>query len=55
MDFNAWLNELNAESKRRGYAGADEFWQGTGADCWRPSYDDGMTPVDALADDASYL
>ena len=51
MDFDTWLNELNAEAARRDYAGANQFWQGTGADCWRDSFDDGMTPAEALAED----
>jgi hypothetical protein len=54
MTFEQWLEELNAEAARRGYAGADRFWQGTGDDCWRDYYDVGITPADALTEDESY-
>ena len=52
-DFGSWLSGLNAEAARRGYAGADRFWQGTGADCWRDSFAEHMTPAVALTEDES--
>lgn len=49
--FFAWLAELNTAAARLGFG--DGLTETTGADCWRPYFDDGLTPSDALAADAA--
>lgn len=49
-DFDTWLAELNHEAKRRGYPGAPLSMQ-CGSECWRVSFEDGMTPAEALDED----
>lgn len=52
MEFEEWLEQLDVAAKQRGYAG-DSFSQGTGADCWRASFEAGLSPADALTEDES--
>lgn len=49
--FFAWLAELNTAAERAGFGAS--LTETTGADCWRPYFDDGLTPSDALAADAA--
>ena len=52
-EFHAWLKLLDAEAHRRGHDTAS-LSQDTGIDCWRPYFDDGQSPEEALTEDASY-
>ena len=54
MTFPEWLLALNAAAVKRGYTGGERFFQGTGEDCWRESYDTGMSPEEALIEDETY-
>lgn len=50
-DFFTWLAELNHIAEASGFGRG--LTESTGADCWRPFFDDGLTPADALARDAA--
>ena len=49
--FQEWLAELRLISKtvQQYFYDGDE-----GDDCWRDSFDDGLTPMEALLEDASH-
>lgn len=50
MTFEAWLAELDAEAKRRGYR-SNSHSQETGTACWLGYYHDGTSPAVALTED----
>jgi hypothetical protein len=52
MSFEEWLVELDSAAIALGYEGS--ITSHTGHECWRTSFDDGITPAEALAEDWSY-
>ncbi len=44
---------LDAEATRQGYVG-DKPLTSCGPECWRESYDEGLTPAEAIKEDESY-
>ncbi len=53
MTFQDWITELNRLAAEQGQDGKPLSEQ-TGEECWRASFDDGYTPAEALAEDATY-
>lgn len=50
--FELWLAELDALAAAEGCD--TPYTQQTGPECWRESYDDGMTPAEAWAEEKYY-
>jgi len=59
MAWQQWLDHLESimrewDAKHGNLPYALPLAESTGLDCWRDSYDDGMTPADAFASDQSH-
>lgn len=52
MEFDKWLAELDKVALKNGHTSS--YVEGTGKDCWQGYFDDGFSPEDAFAEDASY-
>lgn len=52
MQFDQWLQEMDRIGVLMGMVG-DKPFSACGDGCWRLSYDDGMTPAQAIAEDLS--
>lgn len=50
-DFDGWLAELDRAAAECGYG--ESFTWHTGDEPWRDYYDAGLTPLDALTEDAN--
>ena len=53
MTFEEWCGQLNRLAFLMGMKGSQSFAEDTGFDCWHAYYDEGLTPVDAMAEDAT--
>lgn len=53
MTFAEWIAALDVAAARIGY-GSTPLSQQTGVECWRPRYDAGLTPTEALSADLHY-
>ena len=50
MTFGQWQAELDALASAEGCA---NYTEQTGSECWESSYNDGMTPAEAWAEEKS--
>lgn len=54
-DFEKWFDQLDAEHAARGASyGQGSLAELTGIECWIVSFQEEMTPAEALAEDLSY-
>ncbi len=55
MDFEQWKAELAVELGKTfggGLAGGQDYIKGTGDECWREMFDDGLSPKQAASEEA---
>ena len=52
-EFTEWLKKLDTAAVRKGYT-TSSISNETGIESWRPYFDDGHSPEEALEEDESY-
>lgn len=52
-EFTEWLKKLDTAAVQKGYT-TSSISNETGIESWRPYFDDGQSPEEALEEDESY-